>query len=74
MGTENLDKLLKALNGFQFQIISNTSHLVQIDGGYSIEVEKNDIYKLLHENQVVAPFNDLEELCEFIKMDMVLNE
>ncbi len=33
---------------------------------YIIEVEKNGLYKLLQNNEVIAPFDDVNELSEFI--------
>lgn len=34
--------------------------------GYTIEVEANGLYKLVSNGQVVAPFDDVDELCRFI--------
>ena len=47
---------------------------ITLSKGYSIEVEGPQLYKLLQQDQVVAPFASVEELCLFIKMDMQLNE
>ena len=48
--------------------------MVYLNQAYTIEVEGQQLYKLMQDRQVVAPFSDVEELCRFIKMDMQLNE
>ncbi len=47
---------------------------IKNDEGLYIEIEGKKLYKLKHEGQVVAPFADVEEMCNFIKQDMQLNE
>jgi hypothetical protein len=37
-------------------------------GRPEIEIEANGIFKLRSEGLVIAPFADLDELCQFIKM------
>ena len=48
--------------------------MVFLEKEYTIEIEGKKLFKLKQGGQVVAPFNDVEELCNFIKMDMQLNE
>lgn len=46
---------------------------IQLQGNYTIEIENPRLYKLLWNNQVIAPFDDLAEMLTFIQMDMQLN-
>jgi hypothetical protein len=41
---------------------------VEAGTGYSIEIEANGIYRLCSDGSVIAPFDDLEELCAFIAL------
>ena len=68
------DFLLFGLQHFKIKVNSHDGKMVYLEKGYTIEIEGQRLFKLLHHNQVVAPFTDVEELCEFIKMDMQLNE
>ena len=60
--------LLLVLRGMEIAIHSDNGRLVEVENGYTIEVEGKGLYKLLYHNQVVAPFADVVELCGFIKM------
>ena len=66
--------LLFALNHFGIIVTSHDGKMVHMNMGYTIEIEGKNLFKLIQNNQVIAPFNDVEELCNFIKMDMQLNE
>ena len=66
--------LLFSLDHFNIDVRSQNGKMVFLEKGYIIEVEGERLYKLLQDNQVIAPFDDVEELCNFIKMDMQLNE
>ena len=66
--------LLFALNHFKIKVVSDEGKMVYIEKDYVVEIEGKTLYKLLHQNQVVAPFNDVETLCNFIKQDIALNE
>ena len=66
--------LLFALNHFKIKVTSEEGKMVYIEKDYAIEIEGTKRFKLLHQKQVVAPFNDVEELCNFIKQDIALNE
>lgn len=66
--------LLFALDHFNLEVNGEKSKKVYLPKGYVIEVEGPQLYKLLQDDQVIAPFSDVEELCNFIKMDMKLNE
>lgn len=68
------DFLLFALNHFDIRVHSHEGKMVYMDMDYTIEVEGRNLYKLMQGGQVVASFADVEELCNFIKMDRQLNE
>jgi len=48
------------------QLISSDLHQMEWSSGFAIEFEKNGLFKLLHLGDVVAPFDDIEELLNFI--------
>ena len=60
--------LILVLRGMEVQILKDNGKFVEVKNGYTIEVESKGLYKLLHNNQVVAPFADVVEMCGFIKM------
>lgn len=60
--------LLLVLNGMDVKIISESEKYVEVENGYTIEVEGKSLYKLMHRGLVVAPFADVVEMCGFIKM------
>ncbi|MBK8055785.1 MAG: hypothetical protein IPK35_21545 [Saprospiraceae bacterium] len=60
--------LLLVLKGMEVAIHNHDGKYVEVENGYSIEVEGKSLYKLLHKGQVVAPFADVVEMCGFIKM------
>ena len=60
--------LLLVLRGMEVTILAENGKFIEVENGYTIEVEGKRLYKLWHKNQVVAPFADAVELCGFIKM------
>ncbi|MEM6963136.1 MAG: hypothetical protein AAF573_00130 [Bacteroidota bacterium] len=66
--------LLFGLEHFEIEVVNHKDNMIYLRMDYVIEIESNHLYKLLQDGQVIAPFNDVEELCRFIKMDMQLNE
>ena len=62
------ENLLNALISYGIKVLDDSSSKIQIEKGYTIEIESNGIYKLLGDGQVIAPFDDLDELCRFIKI------
>ena len=63
-----------ALQHFNIAIEKETDKIIFLEKDYCIEWENDHLYKLLHKGQVVAPFNDIQELCYFMKEDMKSNE
>ena len=66
--------LIFALKHFDITIISQNENMITLAQNYTIEIEGKKLFKLSQEGQVIAPFDDVEELCNFIKKDMQLNE
>lgn len=63
---EALNTLLEALTFYNIEVLSVTGRMVKVQGNYEIEVEANGLYKLLDDGYIVAPFDELNELCRFI--------
>lgn len=61
-----LDILIDALPVYEIEIISVNGNHVKIQKKFEIEVEMNRLYKLFEDGYIVAPFNDINELCRFI--------
>jgi len=68
------DFLLFALNHFKLEVVRHEGKMVYIEKDYSIEIEGKKLFKLMQGGAVVSPFDDVEELCNFIKRDIELNE
>ena len=60
------ENLLEALKVYQIEILSVEGNYVKVQNNFEIEVESNGLYKLLDDGYIVAPFNDLNDLCRFI--------
>lgn len=56
-----------ALHGMEIEIYGYTDNTLDVQHGYTVEIEPNRLYKLIKDGQVVAPFKDLVQLGEFIK-------
>jgi hypothetical protein len=61
-----LENLIEALTFYEIEIISVEGNHVKLRGNYEVKVEVNGLYKLLDEGYIVAPFDDITELCGFI--------
>lgn len=66
--------LLFALNHFNLAVEKHEEKMVYLEKEYTIEIEGKKLFKLMQGGQVIAPFADVEELCNFIKKDIELNE
>ncbi len=60
------ENLLEALKVYEIEILSVEGNHVKVQNNFEIEVETNGLYKLLDDGYIVAPFNDLNDLCRFI--------
>jgi hypothetical protein len=63
---EAKEELKDCLQFFNIPIEMEEGTRLYVQKGYCIEVESNGLYKLLQHGEVIAPFNDLNELCHFI--------
>jgi hypothetical protein len=68
-----MEFLKTKLSEYGLEVLSESGKLIHLKNGYTIEFEKINLFKLIHEGHVVAPFDDVDELCNFIKMDMQLH-
>ena len=59
--------LLLVLRGMDIAILNENGKFVEVENGYTIEVEGKSLYKLSHDHQVIAPFVDVVEMGDFIK-------
>lgn len=60
------EELLDCLAFFNMEVLEQKGRMLYLSKGYSIEVESNGLYKLSQHEEVIAPFDDLNELCHFI--------
>ena len=67
------DSLVAALHQFGIEVEASDEKVVRTAMDYAIEIEGESLFKLTQGGQVIAPFAEIEELCQFIKMDMELN-
>lgn len=61
------ESLLKVMDSFDLPVLDHKGKVVVTISGFEIEVEGYRLYKLIHQGEIVSPFDDLKELCEFIK-------
>ena len=60
--------LLLALSDFGIAVVADKGNTLEVEKEYSIEIEQNGVFRLTWRGKVVAPFQDLAELCHFIQM------
>ena len=58
--------LLEALQFYGIAVLTLNGKHVTVQNNFTIEAEANGIYKLTQDDYVIAPFDDLDELCRFI--------
>ena len=58
--------LLDALRFYEIDVVSVNGTRVKVQNDYEIEIKEFGAYKLFDDGNVVALFNDLDELCWFI--------
>lgn len=62
--------LLLVLKGMDIDVIGEKGKIVEVASGFSIEVEAQSLYRLSHEGMVIAPFDDVVDMCHFIKSNI----
>lgn len=60
--------LLLALSDFNIAVLADHGDVLEVGKEYSIELEANGVFKLRWKGRVVAPFQDLAEMCHFIQL------
>ncbi|MEM1220288.1 MAG: hypothetical protein AAGH79_15310 [Bacteroidota bacterium] len=61
--------LKDALTQANIPITKQDGKYFHLERAYIVEVEQNGIYKLTQQGKVIAPFADLQELCDFMLLD-----
>ncbi|HMO38736.1 MAG TPA: hypothetical protein PKC76_07600 [Saprospiraceae bacterium] len=61
------DHLLMALRFYEIDIIRDQGKYLDLENEYQVEIENGFLFKLLWQGKVIAPFTDLDEMCQFIK-------
>ena len=59
--------VLDALKFYEIEVISVSGNYIKVQNNFEIEVGTSRLYKLFNAGHVVAPFNDIDELCWFIQ-------
>jgi hypothetical protein len=62
-----IENLTEVMHQFGLPVLDQKGKQIITQSGYVIEVEGLHLYKLIHLGDVIGPFDDLEELCIFIK-------
>ena len=73
MDYDPIELLYFAINHHGFKILADDGRLIELEGGYTIEIEKRKLFKLLQNGAVIAPFDEVYDLCQFIIKDMEAN-
>lgn len=63
------ETLVDALAHYNIPILRNSGNKIEVVKGYAIEVEASGVYKLMQHGDVIAPFDDLDDLSVFILRD-----
>lgn len=61
------ESLLEMMGRFELPVLVQSEKQIETQNGYKIEVEGPGLYKLIHMGDVIAPFDNIDELCGFIK-------
>lgn len=59
--------LLMALDHYDIKIVADHGKYLDLEAEYQVEIETGFLFKLRWKGKVIAPFNDLDEMCQFIK-------
>lgn len=55
--------LLLALDHYGIRVVEDRGRSLLLEREYAVELERGMLFKLYWKGTVVAPFNDLDELC-----------
>jgi hypothetical protein len=60
--------LLHALRVYGLAVIREDSNKIFTESDYCVEVEGPQLFKLSQDGYIVAPYDNVDELCQMIKM------
>lgn len=60
--------LLRALQDSGIAVLRQEENKVFVENDYCVEVEGKNLFKLSQEGYIIAPYDDLNELCQMIKI------
>ena len=60
--------LLRALQDSGIAVLRQEENKVFVENDYCVEVEGKNLFKLSQEGYIIAPYDNLNELCQMIKM------
>lgn len=63
-----------ALKQMEVPILKRSGKYFELVGGFSVEVEKKDLYRLSTDGWVISPFDDIGKMIEFIKKNLEKDE
>lgn len=63
-----------AFKHYGFEVTNQEGRHYHLASGHEVEVEGQSLFRLSYDGEVIAPFGEVEEMCEFIKQDMLLQE
>ena len=69
-----INQLSETLQSFDIEVEHIEGKYLYIKNGYCIEIENSNLFKLSQDHQVIAPFDDIREMSEFLKNCLALDE
>lgn len=67
---DEADFVAYALQEMKIHVLSRSGKFFELEKGFQIEVEGRDLYRLSNEGWVISPFNDIGDLCLFVKKNL----
>lgn len=64
---DEADFVVYALDQMKIAVQERNGNYIRLVNGFLIEVETKNLYRLSIDGFVVSPFDDIGELCSFIK-------
>ena len=60
-----------AFKQMDIKILNQKGKYFDLENGFSVEVERKNLYRLSGDGLVISPFDDIGKLCEFLKKNIV---
>jgi hypothetical protein len=54
-------------------VLERKGNVFELENGFTLEVERKDLYKLSSEGWVISPFDDIGHLIDFVKKNAKSN-